>query len=154
ETFESRPIVVSGANKNLPLASGTMYFATNIGLVALDPTDGKLLWTYSGPATNSHAAAAGAVVHAPRSESYGKGMVFLGQQDGSIVALNAKTGDAVWTADVTAVGVNSGAVSFNQESAPFTQFYDDGKDGLVLAGVNGGDTPLRGHLDAYDAKTG
>lgn len=34
------------------------------------------------------------------------------------------------------------------------QYYDNGKGGLIIAGVNGGDSPLRGHLDAYNAKTG
>ncbi len=39
-------------------------------------------------------------------------------------------------------------------SPPATSFVEDGKDGLVLAGPNYGDAPLRGHLDAYNAKTG
>jgi quinohemoprotein ethanol dehydrogenase len=153
ETFEARPIVVSGKNKNLPLDSGTMFFPTNVGLVALDPVSGKALWTYSGPATNTKSTNPTAVVHTPRSEAYANGMVFVGQQDGSVVALNSKTGAAIWTVDVTAVGT-SGQISTGQESAPYVQYYDNGKDGLVIAGVNGGDSPLRGHLDAYDGKTG
>ena len=153
ETFEARPIVVSGANKNLPLASGTMFFPTNVGLVALNPTTGSNLWNYSGPATNTRAATAGAVVHVPRSEAFANGMVYVGQQDGSIAALNAKTGAPVWTVDVTAVGT-AGAISAGQESAPFVQYYDNGKSGLILAGVNGGESPMRGHFDAFDAKTG
>ncbi len=41
------------------------------------------------------------------------------------------------------------------ESAPFTQYYDiPGTDGVVLSAPNGGESPFRGHLDAYDAKTG
>lgn len=95
ETFEARPIVVSGANKNLPLESGTMFFPSNVGIMALDPVTGKTLWNYNGPATNTKSTNPGAVVHVARSESYANGMVYVGQQDGSVVAVNAKTGAPV-----------------------------------------------------------
>ena len=33
-------------------------------------------------------------------------------------------------------------------------YYDDGKDGIILSAPNGGESPFRGHLDAFNAKTG
>jgi quinohemoprotein ethanol dehydrogenase len=152
ETFESQPIVVSGKGKNLPLETGTMFFTLMTGVVALDPLTGTTLWQYQGPVGDTTQTGAPPQLHAARDESYGRGLVFAGQQDGSIVALNAKTGAAIWTAQLTAAG-NYGA-STHHQSCPYTQFYDDGKDGLVIAGVNGGESPLRGHLDAFNAKTG
>jgi quinohemoprotein ethanol dehydrogenase len=149
---ENQPIVVSGADKNLPLSTGTMYLTFNDGVVAINPETGATLWRYQGPAYNT-AAPPGTQVHTARDESFGKGMVFAGQQDGSVVALNAKTGTPVWTAQVSAVGT-FGRGNVYGESAPFTSFYDDGKDGLVFSAPNGSDSPMRGHEDAYNAKTG
>src|SRR6185295_11554238 len=77
---------------------------------------------------------------------------YAGQNDGSVVALKAKTGAPVWTAQVSGAGTFGSATG--AESQPFTQYYDDGKDGVVLSAPNGGESPFRGHLDAYNAKTG
>ncbi len=78
----------------------------------------------------------------------GDGMVFAGQADGSIVALNQKTGAPVWTSQVASVGTYGSQTQ--AISNPFTVYANN----EVLAGINGGDSPLRGHIDAYDAKTG
>jgi alcohol dehydrogenase (cytochrome c) len=130
-----------------------MYLAYQTGVVAVDPATGNTLWNYVGPYTPP---IAGQRVHVdePRDTSYSAKLnyIFAGQQDGSIVALNAKTGAPVWTVQVTGAG-GYGAVT-GAESAPFTQYYDDGGDGIVLSAPNGGESPFRGHLDAYDAKTG
>ena len=37
--IQGTPIVVSGARKNLPLASGTMFVAADAGVVALEPDE-------------------------------------------------------------------------------------------------------------------
>ena len=147
---ETEPIVVSGKAKNLPIESGTMYVSAAKGMLALNPVTGETLWKYTGPNPVGGAAytsfGAGS-----RVESYGRGMVFTGQSDGSIVALDAKTGAPKWTAQVSGAGVFAGHTTL---SPPAAHFYDDGKDGLVIGGPNYGDAPLRGHLDAYNAKTG
>src|SRR6202035_4927549 len=78
--------------------------------------------------------------------------IFDGQQDGSIAALNAKTGAPVWTTSVIGAGTYGDVT--RAESAPYTQFYAiPGTDGIVLSAPNGGESPFRGHVDAYDAKT-
>jgi quinohemoprotein ethanol dehydrogenase len=160
EGHEQTPIVLSGKGKNLANETGTMYFALATGLVALDPATGKTLWTYQGPTSNPlyKDAATGLTRAVPvqdraaRTESYGNGLVFVGQQDHSVVALNAKTGAPVWTVQPASAGTFGVSTSYNEQ--PFTKFFNDGKDGIVLTGFTGGDSPLRGHLDAYDAKTG
>ena len=47
--IQGSPIVVSGKNKNIPLESGTMYLMADWGVVAIDPSNGKILWKYQGP---------------------------------------------------------------------------------------------------------
>ena len=80
-------------------------------------------------------------------------MVYSGQQDGSIVALNAKTGAPVWTTSVIGAGTYGDATG--AESEPFTQYYDvPDTNGILLSAPNGGESPFRGHVDAFDAKTG
>jgi quinohemoprotein ethanol dehydrogenase len=150
---ENQPIVVSGANNNLPLSTGTMFYVVNQGMVAINPESGDILWRYQGPLTNPDSPTPGSQVHAARDEAFGNGLVFAGQQDGSIVALNAKTGAPVWTVQVAAVGTFGRGNVYGQ-SQDWTYFYDDGKDGLVFSAPNGADSPMRGHFDAFNAKTG
>ena len=153
---EGTGIEVSGAGKNLPLESGTLFIGAANGYRALDPTTGETLWTYAGvPAPSSasspYASFALKAGNTPRALSYGKGRIYVGQADGSVAALNAKDGKILWTADVSAVGTFPGWVS---QSQPSTVFYDDGGDGMVFCGPNFGEEPIRGHLDAYNARTG
>src|SRR5438477_11161913 len=70
ETFESQPIVVSGANKNLPLTTGTMFFTVMTGVVALDPESGKTLWEDQGPVGDTTQTGAPPQLHAARDESF------------------------------------------------------------------------------------
>jgi quinohemoprotein ethanol dehydrogenase len=147
---ENTPLVVSGAGKNLPLASGTMFAGSSTSVRALDPTTGAVLWTYQGPLVDK---ANGMTVRPSRSEqSYGNGMVFFAQQDRSIVALNAKTGKPIW--DVQLASYGTFGPDSRQIATGMTFFYNDGKDGILFADTNGGDGPLRGFEDAYNAKTG
>jgi glucose dehydrogenase len=150
---QNQPIVVSGKGKNLPLETGTMFMSVNTGAVALDPTNGNVLWRYQGPLIDPVTRVPGrSNVRTSRAQDFGKGMLFVGQQDRSIVALNAKTGAVVWTAQQASYGT-FGEVS-RQASTPQTVYFDDGKDGIVIAYGNGGDAPLRGFVDGYNAKTG
>lgn len=150
---QNQPIVVSGKGKNLPLDTGTMFMATNTGAIAMDPTNGKTLWRYQGPLIDPVTRVPGrSNVRTSRAQDYGQGMIFVGQQDRSITALNAKTGSPVWTTQTASFGT-FGEVS-RQASAPQTLYFDDGKDGILVAYGNGGDAPLRGFVDGYNAKTG
>jgi len=144
---QSVPLVISA--KGLPLST-TMFLPYNTGVVALNPVSGDILWKYQGaPAKGGALAGTGAQNGVTRSISFGNGMIYAGQQDGSVVGLNAKTGQAVWTVDTTGAGTTGQGNVFGETSPP-TTFHN----GLVYAAPNGGDQPLRGHFDAYDSKSG
>jgi hypothetical protein len=145
----------TGALQQAPLCcpSGLMFQNVSAGVVGINPGDGTVAWEYKGipfdtvrGATTTHTAGRG-IAYDPKHD-----YVFAGQQDGSVVALKAKTGHPVWTVQVVGAGSYGSATALI--SQPATQWYDDGGDGIVLAAPNGGESPFRGHQDAYNAKTG
>src|SRR5262245_31339598 len=75
---ENRPIVLSGADKNLPLATGTMFLPTNQGVVALNPENGDIVWQYKGALEKGGAATPGSQEGIGRSIAYGRGAIFAG----------------------------------------------------------------------------
>ena len=124
------------------------------GVAAMKPDTGDIAWNYKGPET-AQLTQAGQRLRADnaRTQSYSPklNMIYSGQQDGSIVALNAKTGAPVWTTSVIGAGTYGDATG--AESEPFTQFYDvQGTNGVVISAPNGGESPFRGHIDAFDAR--
>jgi quinohemoprotein ethanol dehydrogenase len=148
---QNQPIVVSASG--LPM-NPTMFLEYNQGVLALNPTTGAILWKYQGiKEKGGPLAGTGSQNGIGRAISYGNGMIFAGQQDGSVVALNAKNGSPVWTVDTTGAGTTGQGNVFGETNPP-TTYYNEGGNGLVFAAPNGGDQPLRGHFDAYDAKSG
>jgi glucose dehydrogenase len=138
-----------GAESSPIESGGVLYMPTPEGVDALSATSGAIKWQYHGvPNTGSSAAGLGFSTMPARALSMGGGYLYIGQADGSIVALNPSNGHPVWTAQVASVGTY-GTQTFG-ESNPFTVYAN----GEVIAGINGGDSPLRGHIDAYNAKTG
>jgi len=78
-----------------------------------------------------------------RGVALGDGLVFSGQLDGSLVALDQQTGAVVWKRQLAAP-----AEGYTLTAAPL---YADGK---VIIGPSGAEYGVRGRMDAYDAKTG
>jgi PQQ-dependent dehydrogenase (methanol/ethanol family) len=78
-----------------------------------------------------------------RGVAYGDGKIFLHQSDTTLVALDAKTGQVVWSVKNGDPG--KGATG---TSAPLVV-----KD-KVLIGISGGEFGVQAHLTAYDIKTG
>src|ERR1700726_3682399 len=78
-----------------------------------------------------------------RGVAYGDGKIFLHQADTTLVALDAKTGQVVWS-------VKNGDPSKGSTgtSAPLVV-----KD-KVLIGISGGEFGVQAHMTAYDIKTG
>jgi glucose dehydrogenase len=157
--IQGSPIVVSGKGKNLPLESGTMFLAANKGVVALDPTSGKILWQFIGPNPKPNTpggtpAAQLQFGNTTKYFTYCAGYITTGQQDGSITAINAKTGAPVWNNQVSAVSEFAGHTG---QTSPPTDCDPNGgpkRTGIVFGGPNGSSSPLRGHLDGIDLKTG
>jgi glucose dehydrogenase len=75
--------------------------------------------------------------------AYGDGKIFLYQADTTLVALDAKTGKVVWSA-------KNGDASKGETgtSAPMVVNHK------VYVGISGGEFGVRGHLTAYDTRTG
>ncbi|HEY8212663.1 MAG TPA: PQQ-dependent dehydrogenase, methanol/ethanol family, partial [Methylocystis sp.] len=78
-----------------------------------------------------------------RGLAYGDGKIFLAQADTTLVALDAKTGKLVWS-------VKNGDPSKGQTSTAAPHVFKD----KVFVGIAGGEFGVRGHITAYDVKTG
>ena len=78
-----------------------------------------------------------------RGVAYGFGNIYLYQADATLVALDAETGKVKWKA--TNGDPKKGATG---TSTPMV--YND----KVYVGISGGEFGVRGHMTAYDAKTG
>jgi glucose dehydrogenase len=156
QQFNDPSIQFSPEGQPICCPNNLLYQAYIQGVAAMAPDTGQIAWNYAGPASPQLTQLGQRLrVDNPRTESYSPSLnlVYAGQQDGSIVALNAKTGQPVWTTSVIGAGTYGDVTG--AESAPYTQYYDvPGADGVVLSAPNGGESPFRGHLDAFDAKTG
>jgi alcohol dehydrogenase (cytochrome c) len=74
---------------------------------------------------------------------FGQGLIFVARLDATLVALNAGNGSTVWKAVV-----DDWHAGYSMTLPP--QFIN----GMVIVGVSGGEYLTRGHVDAYDARTG
>ena len=104
--------------------------------------DGTILWKYE-PKQDPSVIPVMCCDTVNRGVAYGNGMIFLHQADTTLVALDAKTGQMVWS-----VKDGNPAVGATGTSAPLVV-----KD-KVLIGVSGGEFGVRGYVSAYDITTG
>lgn len=138
-------IDVAPSSLSAPVAvDGTLYFAAGYSVVhALDAATGKELWRYDPEAWK----VAGEKMRASwgiRGIAYANGKIFTGTVDGRLIALDAKTGRAVWS--VMTVSKDDGRYI---TGAPWV-FKDK-----VIIGHGGADfAPVRGYVTAYDQNTG
>jgi PQQ-dependent dehydrogenase (methanol/ethanol family) len=128
-----------------PLVIGDMMylhtpFPNNV--FALDLKTQEIVWKYE-PKQDSAVIAQMCCDTVYRGLAYGDGKIFLQRADSTLEALDAKTGKVVWS--VVNGDPKLGAVATN---APHV-FGDK-----VLTGISGGEWGVRGHLTAYDIKTG
>src|SRR5512139_115512 len=130
---EATPIVVDGV----------IYVTTAWSKVyAVDAKSGKALWQYD-PKVPGPAAAKNCCDVVSRGAAVYKGKVYVGTYDGRLIALDASSGQPVWTAqtvDPEAMYTISGAPRVGA--------------GLVFIGNGGGEFGGRGYVSAYDADTG
>lgn len=134
-----------GNSMTQPLAvDGILYFATGYSVVrAVDAVSGKPMWTYDPKAPE---AAGDRLRRAwgSRGIAYANGKIFTGTVDGRLIAINAYTGDEVWSQQT----LEQGDVRYIT-GAPRVF------DGKVIIGHGGADSGnTRGYVTAYDAQTG
>jgi glucose dehydrogenase len=121
---------------------GILFVPTgNDDLFALDAKTGGLLWQYnSGIDQNIQTVCCG---WDNRGVAAGDGRLYMGQLDGTFVALDEKSGEVLWKTQL-----ESWQDGYTITSAPL--YYD----GLVFTGISGAEFGIRGKMTALDARTG
>lgn len=137
---------VNRGHEGAPLViDGIMYVHTAFpnNVYALDLNDDqKILWSYF-PKQDPSVQAVLCCDNVNRGLAFGGGNIYLQQNNGVLVALNAKTGEKVWDTQVT--DPKTGATNTN---APMVV-----KD-KVLTGCAGGEFGVRCFMAAYYLKDG
>ena len=137
-----------GKVETTPLVwDGVLYGTSTWSVVfAIDARTGDLKWKWDpalvkgGPAAGGPRFCCGPV---NRGVAIYQGRVYVGLLDGRLVALDAKTGEVVWSVQTTPPGSD-----YSITGAPRIV------KGRVLIGNGGGEYGVRGYLTAYDAATG
>jgi alcohol dehydrogenase (cytochrome c) len=127
---EAPPIVVNGV----------MFVATpGNQVLAINARTGTLLWRYRRPLPSPvvllHPTSRGVAVY--------NNKVYFAAGEAVLAALDAKTGEEVWTTRVA-----DNASGYYMSLAPLVA------DGKVLIGTSGGELGIRGFVAAFDAETG
>lgn len=132
-------------HEGAPLVIGdTMYIHSPFPnkVIAISLKDQTFLWQYL-PKQDDQVVSVMCCDTVNRGLAYGDGKIFLQQADTKLVALNAKTGDVVWTAQ-------NGNPKAGETNTNAPHVFGD----KVLTGISGGEFGVRGRLIAYDIKTG
>ena len=130
ESYETTPLVVDGV----------VYTLEGDDVVALDAATGRLFWIYRYLPTALARSCCG-FVH--RGLAILGDTLYMAANDAHLVAIDAKTGYALW--NTTVADANSG---YGMSLAPL------GIKDEVIVGVSGGEYGIRGFIAAYDAHTG
>ncbi len=125
-------------------AGGVVYVATRHSVVtALDASTGKLIWEYDPKAPEASGKKL-RLAWGIRGLAYDNGRVFVGTQDGRLIAIDAKTGKPAWSVQTTELD------DLRFITGPPRLFK-----GKVLIGHGGGDVgATRGYVTCYDQATG
>ena len=120
--------------------NGVLYLSTSNNLIfAMDAATGAVHWKYE-----YNPGEPGVYRRQNRGVAVGHGLVFMGTIDNRVVAVDQTTGKEVWRVTVQ----DPKQCGCNITGAPLLV-----KDKVVVGGT-GGDLAHRGHLTAFDAKTG
>lgn len=131
---ESTPLVVDGI----------MYVTASWSIVhAVDVRTGKRLWTFD-PKVPREGGYKGCCDVVNRGVALHEGKVFVAAYDGRLIAIDAATGEQVWSKDT----IIDRKFSYTITGAPRVF------KGKVIIGNGGAEYGVRGYITAYDAKTG
>jgi quinohemoprotein ethanol dehydrogenase len=128
-----------------PLAvDGVLYFTGSYAAVyAVDAVTGKLLWKFDPQVWKQNPAKLRFTLPVNRGAAYADGRVFAGTMDGRLIALDAKTGKLLWSAQTV-----------SPDSPQTITGAPRVFKGKVIIGHAGADYGSRGYVTAYDQKTG
>lgn len=132
-----------GAEATPLVVDGVMYVSSAWSVVyALDAKTGEELWVYD-PEVSGEDAVKGCCDVVNRGVAVHNGKVFIGVFDGRLEALDAATGEVIWS-EVTV-----------DQTKPYTitgapRVFKD----MVIIGNAGGELGVRGYVTAYNVETG
>jgi lanthanide-dependent methanol dehydrogenase len=137
---------VNRGHEGSPLVVGNMMYVHTAfpnNVYALDLNDNqKIVWSYF-PKQDPSVQAVLCCDNVSRGLGFGDGKIYLQQNDGNLVALDAKTGAKAWS-----VLVNDPKVGATNTNAPHVI-----KD-KILTGCSGAEFGVRCFMAAYNAKDG
>jgi PQQ-dependent dehydrogenase (methanol/ethanol family) len=129
----------SGLETTPVVSDGIMYVTAPDQVCALDSQTGREIWCY--------VASSGDRVNASASANRGVALlgdrVFFASGQAHLICLNRLTGGVMWD-----VNMPTTPGPYSASSAPLVV------GDLVISGIAGGDSPIRGFLSAYKATTG
>jgi len=131
QMLEVTPVVVRGV----------MYVTSANHVFALDANTGRRLWHYQRPISSGLLDDASA--HKNRGVAVWKDFVYTETDDAHLLCLDARSGGLLWDVEYADKSKHYGATS-----APLVV------NGNVIVGTSGGDSGVRGFLEAYDAVSG
>jgi alcohol dehydrogenase (cytochrome c) len=132
---------VTNGHEAPPIVNNGVMFVATPGnqVIALDAKTGGLLWRYRRPLPEDvillHATSRGVALYGDK--------VFFAAGEAVLVALNAKTGQEVWSAKVA-----ENKNGYYMSVAPLVA------GGKVIVGASGGEMGIRGFVAAFDVNTG
>jgi len=129
--------------ESTPLAiDGVLYLTLPWSrVVAVDGATGEQLWLYDPEVPGEWNINVCCGFDNRGAAAY-EGKIIFGTLDGRLIALDAGTGQPVWSVQATPEG------RYSITGAPRVA------DGKVFIGSAGGEFDVRGHIDAYDVNTG
>ena len=145
DVIDGKPELSRGQEATPLEIDGVLYVSTSWSNVrAFDAKTGQSLWFYDAKVPRPYAVR-GCCDVVNRGVAAWKGKIFVGTLDGRLVALDAKTGQEVWTTRVLEMDK---AFTITGAARVFK--------GKVLIGMSCGEYALecRGQINAYDAETG
>lgn len=123
---------------------GSIYFSgQNSDVYAVDGKSGRLLWKFNSQRSKYRPLHLRMIYPVNRGVAFADGKVFVGTLDGRLVALNARTGEAIWS-------VKTLQDDSMQTITGAPRVFED----KVIIGNGGGDAGQRGFVTAYDTQTG
>lgn len=135
---------VRGLEATPIMVDGVIYVSSTWSRVmAFDAASGEKLWTYDPevPRGIGRLLCCDAV---NRGVAVSAGKVFVGTLDARLVAIDAKSGEPVWTVDT----IGESGTNYTLTGAPRVI------KGRVIIGNSGADRGVRGFVTAYDIETG
>jgi PQQ-dependent dehydrogenase (methanol/ethanol family) len=126
------------------VSDGIMYVTAPGKVCALNPRIGSEIWCYARAADpGRHSGRRSSDSQPNRGVAVLGDRIFFVTEDAHLVCLNRVTGGVMWD-----ISMAEGPGRYLATSAPLVV------NDLVVSGVAGGDSPLRGFVSAYKATTG